>query len=148
MLKLIPKYQRGNLVPVRATPTLKRKSWESEEDYQDRIARESKEDIDSVKQEQLKAKELNIKNREDYINSKEGQLRMQKIQNEDSQLFSNIKVTPNTNNSLQQKANLIQNAMQADINTSQSIKVEQAIRDQIQENQINGKIIKMVLMLL
>lgn len=38
MLKLIPKYQRGNVVPVRATPTLKKKSWESEEDYQDRIA--------------------------------------------------------------------------------------------------------------
>ena len=73
---------------------------------------------------------------------------MKKIQNEDSQLFSNIKVTPNTNNSLQQKANLIQNAMQADIDTSQSIKVEQAIRNQIQKNQINGKIIKMVLMLL
>ena len=79
MLKLIPKYQRGNLVPVRATPTLKRKSWESEEDYQDRIARESKEDIDSVKQEQLKAKELNIKNREDYINSKEGQLQLREV---------------------------------------------------------------------
>lgn len=40
MLKLIPKYQRGNVVPVRATPTLKKKSWESEEDYQDRIARQ------------------------------------------------------------------------------------------------------------
>ena len=58
---------------------------------------------------------------------------MKKIQNEDSQLFSNIKVTPNTNNSLQQKANLIQNAMQADIDTSQSIKVEQAVRNQIQK---------------
>lgn len=73
---------------------------------------------------------------------------MKKNQNKDSQLFSNIKVTPNTNNNLQQKANFIQNAMQADINTSQSIKVEQAIRNQIQKNQINGKIIKMVLMLL
>ena len=50
MLKLIPKYQRGNVVPVRATPTLKKKSWESEEDYQDRIARQSKENIDSIKQ--------------------------------------------------------------------------------------------------
>lgn len=78
MLKLIPKYQRGNIVPVRATPTLKKKSWESEEDYQDRIARQSKENIDSIKQEQLKAKQLNIKNREEYINSKEGQLRMKK----------------------------------------------------------------------
>lgn len=146
MLKLIPKYQRGNVVPVRATPTLKKKSWESEEDYQDRIARQSNENIDSIKQEQLKAKQLNIKNREEYINSKEGQLRMKKNQNKDSQLFSNIKVT--TNNNLQQKANFIQNAMQADINTSQSIKVEQAIRNQIQKNQINGKIIKMVLMLL
>ena len=133
MLKLIPKYQRGNVVPVRATPTLKKKSWESEEDYQDRIARQSKENIDSIKQEQLKAKQLNIKNREEYLNSKEGQLKMKKIQNEDSQLFSNIKVTPNTNNSLQQKANLIQNAMQADIDTSQSIKVEQAVRNQIQK---------------
>ena len=121
------------LVPVRATPTLKKKSWESEEDYQDRIARQSKEDINNIKQEQLKAKELNIKNREEYINSKEGQLRMKKNQNEDSQLFSNIKVTSNTNNSLQQKANLIQNAMQADIDTSQSIKVEQAVKSQIQE---------------
>lgn len=133
MLKLVPKYQHGNLVPIRATPTLKRKSWESEEDYQDRIARQSKEDLDSIKQEQLKAKELNTKNRKDYINSKEGQLKMKKIQNEDSQLFSNIKVTHNTDNSLQRKANIIQNAMQADINTSQAIKVEQAIRDQIQE---------------
>lgn len=131
MLKLIPKYQRGNVVPVRATPTLKKKSWESEEDYQDRIARQSNENIDSIKQEQLKAKQLNIKNREEYINSKEGQLRMKKNQNKDSQLFSNIKVT--TNNNLQQKANFIQNAMQADINTSQSIKVEQAIRNQIQK---------------
>jgi hypothetical protein len=33
MLKLIHKYQRGNIVPVRATPTLEKKSWESEEDY-------------------------------------------------------------------------------------------------------------------
>ena len=33
MLKLIPKYQHGNVVPVRATPILKKKSWESEEDY-------------------------------------------------------------------------------------------------------------------
>lgn len=131
MLKLIPKYQRGNVVPVRATPTLKKKSWESEEDYQDRIARQSNENIDSIKQEQLKVKQLNIKNREEYINSKEGQLRVRKNQNKDSQLFSNIKVT--TNNNLQQKANFIQNAMQADINTSQSIKVEQAIRNQIQK---------------
>ena len=133
MLKLVPKYQRGNVVPVRATPTLKKKSWESEEDYQDRIARQSKENIDSIKQEQLKAKQLNIKNREEYINSKEGQLRMKKNQNKDSQLFSNIKVPTNTNNNLQQKANFIQSAMQADINTSQSIKVEQAIRNQIQK---------------
>lgn len=88
------KYQRGNVVPVRATPTLKKKSWESEEDYQDR---------------------------------------MKKIQNKDSQLFSNIKVTPNTNNSLLAKSNLIQNAMQADINTSQSIKAEQAVRNQVQK---------------
>lgn len=73
---------------------------------------------------------------------------MKKNQNKDSQLFSNIKVPINTDNNLQQKANFIQNAMQADINTSQSIKVEQAIRNQIQKNQINGKIIKMVLMLL
>ena len=133
MLKLIPKYQRGNIVPVRATPTLKKKSWESEEDYQDRIARQSKENIDSIKQEQLKAEQLNKKNLEEYMNSKEGQLRMKKIQNEVSQLFSNIKVTPNTNNSLQRKANLIQNAMQADINAFQSIKVKQAIRNQIQK---------------
>lgn len=133
MLKLVPKYQRGNVIPVRATPTLKKKSWESEEDYQDRIARQSKENIDSIKQEQLKAQQLNIKNREEYINSKEGQLRMKKNQDKDSQLFSNIKVTPNTNNNLQQKANFIQNAMQADINTSQSIKVEQAIKNQIQK---------------
>ena len=133
MLKLIPKYQRGNVVPVRATPTLKKKSWESEEDYQDRISRQSKENIDSIKQEQLKAKQLNIKNRKEYINSKEGQLRMKKNQNKDSQLFSNIKVPTNTNNNLQQKANFIQSAMQAGINTSQSIKVEQAIRNQIQK---------------
>ena len=74
---------------------------------------------------------------------------MKKNQNKDSQLFSNIKVPTNTNNNnLQQKANFIQSAMQADINTSQSIKVEQAIRNQIQKNQITGKIIKMVLMLL
>ena len=92
MLKLVPKYQRGNVIPVRATPTLKKKSWESEEDYQDRIARQSKENIDSIKWEQLKAKQLNIKNREEYINSKE-----------------------------------------ADINTFQSIKVEQAIKNQIQK---------------
>ena len=58
---------------------------------------------------------------------------MKKNQNKDSQLFSNIKVTPNTNNNLQQKANFIQNAMQADINTFQSIKVEQAIKNQIQK---------------
>lgn len=133
MLKLIPKYQRGNVVPVRATPTLKKKSWESEEDYQDRIARQSNENINSIKQEQLKAKQLNIKNREEYINSKEGQLKMKKIKNEDSQLFSNIKVPTNTNNNLQQKANFIQSAMQADIDTSKSIKVEQAIRNQIQK---------------
>ena len=133
MLKLVPKYQRGKVIPIRATPTLKKKSWESEEDYQDRIARQSKENIDSIKQEQLKVKQLNIKNRKEYINSKEGQLKMKKIKNEDSQLFSNIKVTPNTNNSLQQKANLVQNAMQADIDTSQFIKVEQAIKNQIQK---------------
>lgn len=59
---------------------------------------------------------------------------MKKNQNKDSQLFSNIKVPTNTNNNLQQKANFIQSAMQADINTSQSIKVEQAIRNQIQKN--------------
>lgn len=61
MLKLVPKYQCGNVIPVRAAPTLKKKSWESEEDYQDRIARQSKENIDNIKQEQLKAQQLNIK---------------------------------------------------------------------------------------
>lgn len=134
MLKLITKYQRGNVVPVRATPTWKKKkSWESEEDYQDRIAWQSKVNMDSLRQEQLKARQLEIKKREEYLNSKEGQLRLKKLQNEDSQFFSNIKVTPNTNNSLQRKANLIQNAMQADINTVRSINVGQAVRNQRQK---------------
>lgn len=74
MLKLIPKYQKGkNIIPVRATPTFNKKSWETEEDYQERLQRQSLENTEEINKEIAEANTLNKQNRQEYLKSKEGQ---------------------------------------------------------------------------
>ncbi len=136
MLKLIPKYQKGkNIIPVRATPTFNKKSWETEEDYQERLQRQSLENTEEINKEIAEANTLNKQNRQEYLKSKEGQQQKLNISKEDSKFFKNMKVTPNNSNRAQHDSNFIQDSMQSEIDSSYTLgtQVKDAIESQVQQ---------------
>lgn len=133
---LIQKYQQGKyVVPLRSTPTLDRKSWESEEDYLDRVSRYSTEEVEKVKAENAKALEQNKQNREKYLKSPEGKRKSQQIKQQDSAIFKNMKVQPTDDSSLTHDANLIQGSMNNGVTKMQTLgtDIKEAIKNEVQQ---------------
>lgn len=63
----------GSIKAMRATPTLKKKSWETDEEYKERISSYSKVDTAAIIAE-------NQRNRQQYLQTEEGKRRQAQIQ--------------------------------------------------------------------
>lgn len=120
----IIKWQQG------AKVKLKKRSWETQKDYQERLKNYSTE-REREKQEFYRGR---IRQREQFANSSEGQKRKEAIAKHDNAFFKNIKVKPQKG--LSRQADLIK---AADNNIKETVKtlngVNTAIKNQEQEKQ-------------
>lgn len=134
-IKIPFKQQGGEVIPLQSTPTLNRKSWESDEDYIDRVSRYSSEDIQKIQRHNIQASAQNKKNREAYKQSPEGQKKSQQIATQDSAFFKNMKVHQTDNSSLQKDANLIQDSMANEVTKMKTLgtDIKDAIEDEVQQ---------------
>jgi hypothetical protein len=117
------KHAFGGPIPkaTRATPTLKRKSWETDEEYKERISSYSKVDTAAIIAENQKIIEENKRNRQQYLQTEEGKRRQAQIQKEDTKLFKNINVPIQNTSSLDRSANMIQKSFQSEVNKAKSL---------------------------
>lgn len=113
-----------DITPIRATPTLKKKSWETDEEYKERISSYNKVDTAAIIAENQRIIEENKRNRQQYLQTEEGKRRQAQIQEEDTKLFNNIKVPIQNTSSLNRSANMIQNSLQSEIDKAKSLSNE------------------------
>lgn len=114
----------GPIKAMRATPTLKKKSWETDEEYKERISSYSKVDTAAIIAENQRIIEENKRNRQQYLQTEEGKRRQAQIQEEDTELFNNIKVPIQNTSSLNRSANIIQDSLQSEVNKAKSLSNE------------------------
>ena len=114
----------GPIKAIRATPTLKKKSWETDEEYEERINSYSKADTAAIIAENQRIIEENKRNRQQYLQTEEGKRRQAQIQEEDTKLFNNIKVPIQNSSSLNRSANIIQDSLQSEVNKAESLSNE------------------------
>lgn len=114
----------GPIKATRATPTLKKKSWETDEEYKERISSYSKADTAAIIAENQRIIEENKRNRQQYLQTEEGKRRQAQIQEEDTKLFNNIKVPIQNSSSLNRSANIIQDSLQSEVNKAESLSNE------------------------
>lgn len=114
----------GPIKAIRATPTLKKKSWETDEEYKERISSYSKADTAAIIAENQRIIEENKRNRQQYLQTEEGKRRQAQIQEEDTKLFNNIKVPIQNSSSLNRSANIIQDSLQSEVNKAKSLSNE------------------------
>lgn len=114
----------GPIKATRATPTLKRKSWETDEEYKERISSYSKVDTAAIIAENQRIIEENKRNRQQYLQTEEGKRRQAQIQKEDTKLFNNIKVPIQNTSSLNRSANIIQDSLQSEVDKTKSLNNE------------------------
>ena len=114
----------GPTKAIRATPTLKKKSWETDEEYKERISSYSKVDTAAIIAENQRIIEENKRNRQQYLQTEEGKRRQAQIQEEDTKLFNNIKVPIQNTSSLNRSANIIQNSLQSEVDKAKSLSNE------------------------
>ena len=114
----------GPIKATRATPTLKKKSWETDEEYKERISSYSKVDTAAIIAENQRIIEENKRNRQQYLQTEEGKRRQAQIQEEDTKLFNNIKVPIQNTSSLNRSANMIQNSLQSEVDKAKSLSNE------------------------
>lgn len=107
--------------PTRATPTLKRKSWETDEEYKERISSYSKVDTAAIIAENQRIIEENKRKRQQYLQTEEGKRRQAQIQKEDTKLFKNINVPVQNTFSLDRGADMIQKSLQSEVNKAKSL---------------------------
>lgn len=113
-----------DITPIRATPTLKKKSWETDEEYKERISSYNKVDTAAIIAENQRIIEENKRNRQQYLQTEEGKRRQAQIQEEDTKLFNNIKVPIQNTSSLNRSANIIQNSLQSEVDKVKSLSNE------------------------
>lgn len=113
-----------DITPTRATPTLKKKSWETDEEYEERISSYSKVDTAAIIAENQRIVEENKRNRQQYLQTEEGKRRQAQVQEEDTKLFNNIKVPIQNTSSLNRGANIIQNSLQSEVGKAKSLSNE------------------------
>lgn len=125
----------GPIKAMRATPTLKKKSWETDEEYKERISSYSKVDTAAIISENQRIIEENKRNRQQYLQTEEGKRRQAQIQEEDTKLFNNIKVPIQNTSSLNRSANMIQDSLQSEIDKAKSLnnEIEEGAKLQQQE---------------
>ena len=114
----------GPIKAIRATPTLKKKSWETDEEYKERISSYSKVDTAAIIAENQRIIEENKRNRQQYLQTEEGKRRQAQIQKEDTKLFNNIKVPIQNTSSLNRSANIIQDSLQSEVDKAKSLSNE------------------------
>ena len=114
----------GPIKATRATPTLKKKSWETDEEYKERISSYSKADTAAIIAENQRITEENKRNRQQYLQTEEGKRRQAQIQEEDTKLFNNIKVPIQNTSSLNRSANIIQDSLQSEVDKAKSLNNE------------------------
>lgn len=116
------KYNKGGPIKAtRATPTLKRKSWETDEEYENRISSYNNVDTASITAENQRIIEENKRNRQHYLQTEEGKRRQAQIQEEDTKLFNNIEVPIQNTSSLNSSANIIQDSLQSEVDKVKSL---------------------------
>lgn len=82
------KYAEGGPIkPLRATPTLRRKFYETDEEYQERINNYDTLDTASVISENQRISEENKRNRQQYLQSEEGKRKYSEIQRENESVL-------------------------------------------------------------
>lgn len=125
----------GPIKAIRATPTLKKKSWETDEEYEERISSYSKVDTAAIIAENQRIAEENKRNRQQYLQTEEGKRRQTQIQEEDIKLFNNIKVPIQNASSLNRSVNIIQDSLQSEVDKARSLssEVEEGAKLQQQE---------------
>lgn len=125
----------GPIKATRATPTLKKKSWETDEEYEERINSYSNVDTAAIIAENQRTIEENKRNRQQYLQTEEGKRRQTQIQEEDTKLFDNIKVPIQNTSSLNRSANIIQGSLQSEVNKAKSLsnEIEEGAKLQQQE---------------
>lgn len=125
----------GPIKAMRATPTLKKKSWETDEEYKERISSYSKVDTAAIIAENQRIIEENKRNRQQYLQTEEGKRRQAQIQEEDTKLFNNIKVPIQNTSSLNRSANIIQDSLQSEVDKAKSLnnEIEEGAKLQQQE---------------
>ena len=114
----------GPIKATRATPTLKKKSWETDEEYKERISSYSKVDTAAIMADNQRIIEENKRNRQQYLQTEEGKRRQAQIQEEDTKLFNNIKVPIQNTSSLNRSANIIQDSLQSEVDKAKSLNNE------------------------
>lgn len=114
----------GPIKATRATPTLKKKSWETDEEYKERISSYNKVDTAAIIAENQRIIEENKRNRQQYLQTEEGKRRQAQIQEEDTELFNNIKVPIQNTSSLNRSANIIQDSLQSEVDKAKSLNNE------------------------
>ena len=125
----------GPIKAIRATPTLKKKSWETDEEDKERINSYSDVDTAAIIAENQRIIEENKRNRQQYLQTEEGKRRQAQIQEEDTKLFNNIKVPIQNTSSLNRSANMIQNSLQSEVDKAKSLnnEIEEGAKLQQQE---------------
>lgn len=125
----------GPIKATRATPTLKKKSWETDEEYEERINSYSNVDTAAIIAENQRIIEENKRNRQQYLQTEEGKRRQAQIQEEDTELFNNIKVPIQNTSSLNRSANIIQDSLQSEVDKAKSLsnEIEEGAKLQQQE---------------
>ena len=114
----------GPIKATRATPTLKKKSWETDEEYKERISSYSKVDTAAIMADNQRIIEENKRNRQQYLQTEEGKRRQAQIQEEDTKLFNNIKVPIQNTSSLNKSTNIIQDSLQSEVDKAKSLNNE------------------------
>lgn len=125
----------GPIKATRATPTLKKKSWETDEEYEERINSYSNVDTAAIIAENQRTIEENKRNRQQYLQTEEGKRRQAQIQEGDTKLFNNIKIPIQNTSSLNRSANIIQGSLQSEVNKAKSLsnEIEEGAKLQQQE---------------
>ena len=114
----------GPIKATRETPTLKKKSWETDEEYEERINSYSNVDTAAIIAENQRIIEENKRNRQQYLQTEEGKRRQAQIQEEDTKLFNNIKVPIQNTSSLNRSANMIHDSLQSEVDKAKSLNNE------------------------
>lgn len=114
----------GPIKATRATPTLEKKSWETDEEYKERINNYSNVDTAAIIAENQRIREENERNRQQYLQTEEGKRKHAQIHEEDTKLFNSIKVPIQNPSFLNRNANMIQDSLQSEVDKAKSLSNE------------------------